>query len=191
MNSNYEKKEIGDILSNLDEKIDIAFRNQLIMAVYQSIPRNYNLDFYMSEVEIHSLGYIQKEPGITAKKLGALTYRTKGTISSMISRLEKEGFVEQKISPHNKREHLLFLTPKGEFACSQHTAFDRKSISSFLIEISKYCTPEDIDGFFKVLHYRSEYFEKIIKKDREEYAEEAKKLKASRQSQIEKLKKIN
>ncbi len=159
------------LLSDLDHKIDTAFRNQLIMAIYQSIPRNYGQHVMLTEIEMHSLGYIQQEPGITAKKLGEIMYRTKGTISSIISRLEKEGFLTQEINPDNRRQHRLYLTPKGNEACNQHISFDRKKTSEFIIYLSQYCTPEEIDGFFKVLQHRTEFFEKAIQNDRDEYAE--------------------
>lgn len=58
------------LLENLDEKIDTAFRNQLIMAIYQSIPRKYGQGLTLTEIEMHALGYIQKTPGITAKNSG-------------------------------------------------------------------------------------------------------------------------
>ena len=47
------------LLSNLDAKIDTAFRNQLIMAIYQSIPRKYGQHIMLIEIEMHALGYIQ------------------------------------------------------------------------------------------------------------------------------------
>lgn len=158
-----------NLFSNLDHKIDTAFRNQLIMAIYQSIPRNYGQHVMLTEIEMHSLGYIQQEPGITAKKLGEIMYRTKGTISSIISRLEKEGFLTQEVNPANRREHRLYLTVKGNDACNQHISFDRQKTSEFIIYLSQYCTPEEIDGFFKVLQYRTEFFEKAIQSDKEDY----------------------
>lgn len=155
-------KNQNDIFSDLEQKVDIVFRHQMLMSVYQSIPRDYDLGFFMSEVDVHSLNFIQKDPGLTAKRLGELTYRTKGTISAMVNRLEKDGFLEQRTNPDNLRERHLYLTPKGEFICGQHAAFDRRTTCNYLMEASKYCTPEEINGFFKVTHCRSEYFEKII-----------------------------
>lgn len=159
---------IDALLDDLDEKIDIAFRNQLIMAIYQSIPRKYSEDLTLTEIEMHALGYIQKTPGITAKRLGELMYRTKGTISSIVNRLAENGFLEQKINPDNRRERCLYLTPKGNAACVQHIAFDRKKTSEFIIYLSQYCSPEEIDGFFKVLKYRTEFFEDAVEHDKNE-----------------------
>ncbi len=178
MGDSFSGKDVNDIFTNLDEKVDIVFRHQMLMSVYQSIPRDYNLGFFMSEVEIHALGFIRKEPGMTAKRLGKLTYRTKSTISAMVSHLEKEGFLEQRINPDNMRERNLFLTQKGEYVCIQHTAFDRSTTCSYLMEVAKYCTPEEINGYFKVTHCRSEYFEKVIAEEKEKYSASLRKGKA-------------
>lgn len=149
--------------TSLDKKVEIAFKNQIIMSVYQSIPRNYHVNFCMSEVEIHSLGFIGKYPGITAKKLGDLTYRTKGTISSMISQFEKLELVEQKINIQNKREHQLFLTTKGKEINEEHIKYDRKAIRTFIEEMLKQFSEKEVENFFEMLNFRSEYFENFIK----------------------------
>lgn len=166
----FHSKDINDVFENIDEKVDIVFKHQMLMSVYQSIPRDYDLGFYMSEIEIHALGFIKKEPGMTSKRLGQLTYRTKGTISAMVSRLEEDGFLEQRVNPNNMRERMIYLTPKGEYVCEKHTAFDRKTTIDYLMYASEYCTPEEINGYFKVTHYRSEYFEEIIEEEKKKYS---------------------
>lgn len=169
MENQFYAKDVQDMFKNLDEKVDIIFKHQMIMSVYQSNPRDYDLGFYMSEVEIHALGFIAKEDGITAKRLGEITYRSKGTISAMINKLESEGFLEQTINLENKRERNLHLTPLGEKVCYKHVAYDRRVTSNYLTAASEFCTPEEINGFFKITQFRSEYFEKVIKEEKENF----------------------
>lgn len=166
---NFKDSNINDMISDIDEKVNIIFRHQMLMSAYQSIPRDYDLGFFMSELEVHSLGFIEDQPGITAKQICQLTYRTKGTISSMLSKLEKDGFIEQRKNPKNLRERQLFLTEKGQYITNQHRSYDRKVTCDYLMEIAKHCTPEEINGFFKVTHYRSEYFEKVLEHEKEVY----------------------
>lgn len=156
---------------NLEEKVDIIFRYNMLMDQYSSLPRDYGLGSFMSEVDIHSLSFIEKEPGITAKEIARRTYRTKGTVSLMLSRLEADGFLEQKVNPNNQRERNLYLTPKGQFVCQQHAAYDRRVTVDYLTEVSKYCTPEEIEGYFKVTHYRTEYFERELEAQKKAYSE--------------------
>ena len=161
----------GAIFDNLQEKVDIIFRYNMLMSQYTTLPRDYGLGTYMSEIDIHSLSFIQKNPGMTAKELARLTYRTKGTVSLMLSRLEADGFVEQRVNPKNLRERNLFLTAKGEFVCEQHDAYDRRTTIGYLTEIAKHCTPEEIEGYYKVTHYRTEYFEKEMVEQKKAYTE--------------------
>ena len=67
------------------------------------------------------------------------------------------------------RERQLFLTEKGKYISKQHRAYDRKMTCDYLIEVAKHCTPEEINGFFKMTHYRSEYFEKVLEQEKEIY----------------------
>nr|WP_325195743.1 MarR family transcriptional regulator [uncultured Oscillibacter sp.] len=169
MDSEYKGKDISDILDNLDEKIDIVFRHQMLFSLYRSIPRDYGDGVFMSEVDVHMLGFIEDEPGIIAKKLADMTYRTKGTISSSLSRLEKDGYIEQRVNPENRSERNLFLTEKGMEVCRRHHEYDRKVTYGYILRLLEYCTPEEINGFFKVSHYRSDFFEDVIRDEKAKY----------------------
>ena len=158
------------VFDHLQEKVDIVFRYNMLMDQYQVLPRDYGIGTYMSEVDIHSLSFIEKKPGMTAKELAQLTYRTKGTVSLMLSRLEADGFLEQRVNPKNLRERNLYLTPKGQFVCEQHAAYDRRVTISYLTEVAKHCTPEEIEGYYKVTHYRTEYIEKDMIEQKKAYA---------------------
>ena len=166
----FTARDIADINENLDEKVDIVFRQQVLMSAYQSIPREYSPGFFMSEVEIHILGFIHKAPGITAKEICRKTYRSKGTISSILSHLEEEGFLEQRVNVNNQRERNLFLTDKGKEVHERHTVFDRRTTYDYISKASEFCTPEEINGFFKVTNFRNEYFEKVLEDERNRYA---------------------
>lgn len=161
----------ASVFDHLEEKVDIIFRYNMLMNQYQSLPRDYGLGNYMSEVDIHSLSFIERHPGMTAKDLAQMTYRTKGTISLMLSRLEADGFIEQRVNEKNLRERKLFLTAKGKFVCEQHSAYDRRVTINYLTEVSKHCTPEEIEGYFKVTQYRTEYFEKELLEQKKAYSE--------------------
>lgn len=166
MEKEYEGSGITEILNSLDEKIDIVFRHQMLFSLYRSIPRDYGMGILMSEVDVHTLGYIQENPGILAKKIAEMTYRSKGTVSLSLSKLEEQGLLEQRINPEKKSERNLYLTPAGEEVCRRHREYDRKVTCEYIMELLKHCTPEEINGFYKVSHYRCELFEDVIQRDR-------------------------
>ncbi len=166
MEKEFDVSDISEILDSLDKKIDIVFRHQMLFSLYRSIPRDYGMGVLMSEVDVHTLGYIQENPGILAKQIAEMTYRSKGTVSLSLSKLEEQGFLEQRINPEKKSERNLYLTPAGEEVCRRHREYDRKTTYNYIMELLKHCTPEEINGFYKVSHYRCELFEDVIQKDR-------------------------
>ena len=175
MEKKYEGSDINDILSSLDEKVDIVFQHQMLFSLYRSIPRDYGMGFLMSEVDVHTLGYIQENPGILAKQIAEMIYRSKGTVSLSLTRLEEQGFLEQRVNPDKKSERNLYVTPAGEEVCNRHREFDRKITYGYIMELLKHCTPEEINGFYKVSHYRCELFKDIIQKDRKMFELDKKK----------------
>ena len=82
----------ANVFEHLQEKVDIIFRYNMLMDQYQALPRDYGLGTYMSEVDVHSLSFIEKHPGMTAKELAQMTYRTKGTVSLMLSGWKRTAF---------------------------------------------------------------------------------------------------
>lgn len=164
-----KSKDISEVFANLDEKVNVVFRNQMIMSVYQSLPKDYDGSRFINEIEAHILGFIHRRPGITAKEICKLIFRTKDTVSTMLSHLEQGGYVEQRVNQANQKERNLFLTSKGEQAHQQHILYERRVTSDFIIAMSQYCTPEEIDGYFKVIHYRTQYFEQIVEEQKARY----------------------
>lgn len=158
---------IVDLLTNLDEKTDRLFIHQQIMSTYQSIPRDYGTGLYMSETEAHALLYIERNPGITAKRIAEIMYRTKSTISLVINFLDKNGLIIQEVNPENRRERNLYLTDKGRHTCEKHSAYDRKMTSDIIIKLLESCTQEEVNGFFKVIDLRMNYFQSVIEEEKE------------------------
>lgn len=156
------------IMSNLDEKVEIIYRHQTLMSDYSSIPRDYGTGYLMSEVEAHTLGYIQEETGLTATRLAEITNRTKGTISQVVGKLEDQGLIYREVNPDNKREYRLFVTEEGLRFCIQHKAYDRERTLWIISELLHSCTPEEIDAFFKILLCRTEIFSRIVTHDKSE-----------------------
>lgn len=169
MSEGYQSGDVKDLLESLDEKIDIVFRHQMLFSLYRAIPKDYDLGFFMSEVDVHTLGYIEEEPGILAKKIAEKTYRTKGTVSLSLAHLEELGLIEQRVNPQKRSERNLYITEKGAEVCRRHREYDRRVTYNYILRLLEHCTPEEINGFFKVSHYRSDIFEEVVKELRKEY----------------------
>ena len=191
MEKTYKSPDIEEILTSLDEKIDIVFRHQMLFSLYRSIPRDYGRGYLMSEVDVHTLGYIQENPGILAKQIAEMTYRSKGTVSLSLSKLEEQGLLEQRVNPKKKSERNLYVTPAGEEVCRRHREYDRKTTYAYIMDLLKHCTPEEINGFYKVSYYRCELFEDIIQNDRKIFEQDKKRRSMEEHAEKERTKGTN
>jgi DNA-binding MarR family transcriptional regulator len=151
---------LATVFGDLNEKADIIFKNQYLLAEYSSIPRDYGNGYLMTEIEAHTLGFIQDQEGITATELARNTHRTKGGISKLISKLESKGFVERVNEVNNRRTYRLYLTEDGKRACETHRDYDRTHMLIMINNMLQDCTEEEIRAFFKVMTTRNRIIEK-------------------------------
>ena len=61
-----------------------------------------------------ALAIIHLNPGISQSALGRAIARDKSTVSPLIKDLQKNGLINRKPSPHDRRSVTLVLTKKGE-----------------------------------------------------------------------------
>ncbi len=151
---------VRNTIDGLNEKVDIIYKHQCLLADYSSTPRDYGTGYLMTEVEAHTLGFISDQYGITATQLARETNRTKGAVSQLISKLEEKGLVERVNEPENKRMYRIYLTEEGRRACDIHRAYDRSNMLEMINKMLLECTMEDIESFFKVLKCRNRIFQK-------------------------------
>ena len=120
----------------------------------------YGKDIIFSHIEIHILSAIWENPGISAQELAAKYFRSKGAISQVVKRLEKEGLLTKEKNAANERVNHLFVTPMGQVACKNHALqeekiFQRPEFSSLsLEEVQK--ADEILMIYFKSLTKRTE-----------------------------------
>ncbi|MDR1972884.1 MAG: MarR family transcriptional regulator [Treponema sp.] len=115
-------------------------------------PRDYGTGEIISMVEIHALSAIDDAPGITASELTVEFERTKGAISQTIAKLEKQGYIYRETTKENAKTVHLYTTQKGRALSIAHKKSDKKNIRKSVIELLKFCSPEEIDTFLKVIH---------------------------------------
>lgn len=112
---------------------------------YEKKNLNYGLkeafgcDIIFSHIDIHILTAVWRNPGITAQELTVKFSRSKGAISQILKRLEKEGMLIKKKSATNERSNNLFVTPMGQVACKNHELeeqqiFQRPEFSNLSLE---------------------------------------------------------
>ena len=92
----------------------------------QNGTRDYGNDRPIKSVEVAILSTIEQNPGITVSDLSQKQHRTKGTISSIVSNLEKGGYIYREKRPGNAKVVHLYTTPDGERLNTLYIAFVTK-----------------------------------------------------------------
>ena len=89
-------------------------------------PRDYGTGelLYMSEVEV--ITEVARNPEINLTELSQLLGVTKATLSPIVNRLEKKGYLSKKQSPNNSKIRLLSLKDKGLKAIQGMEAYASK-----------------------------------------------------------------
>lgn len=156
----------NDVLRVLDRYVKALYKYQTVMNEYASISKEYGPGLFMTETEAHTLGFIAGEEGMTSKRLGEITNRSKSTTSQIVKVLTAKGLIYRQVNPDNKREQRLYLTEKGKVANSQHQAYDHTTMYSVLEKLREHCTEEELTAFFKVLELRTAMYEPMIEREK-------------------------
>jgi len=91
--------------------------------------------------------FVGRNSGITVNQLLAILKITKQSLSRVLSQLIDEGFVEQKIDDHDRRQRLMTLTEKGTNLDALLTDAQSKRISKAYADAGI----DAIDGFRTIL----------------------------------------
>lgn len=83
-------------------------------------------------IPVPLMAYILEHPGCTQGEAAAWLYISPASVATSCKRLEKEGLIERRVDPVNRRKNQLFVTAEGEaltlakgelFACVNARAF--------------------------------------------------------------------
>ena len=124
----------------------------LISKVYQKLIINLQKAFsesgvVVTPIQVMLLFFLQKNDG------SSLTYISQGlmlenpTVTGLIDRLEKSGYVKRSDHPNDRRVYLVHLTEKGKKVASKALPIVKKLNE----EIKKGYAKEEIENFKKVL----------------------------------------
>ncbi|MFD1705612.1 MarR family winged helix-turn-helix transcriptional regulator [Siminovitchia sediminis] len=111
-------REIGMIARALDSISNIEFR-----------------EYDLTKGQYLYFVRICENPGIIQEKLADMIKVDRTTVSRAIKKLEKNGFIEKKDDPHNKKIKKLFPTEKGRkiypFIKREHDHSNRVALAGF------------------------------------------------------------
>ena len=135
---------------------DIAlFANLFVDSL--NVTRDYGNNRPIKAVEVAVLSLIERNPGVTVSELAQKQNRTKGTISAIVSSLEKDGYIYREKRSGNAKVVHLYTTSEGERLNTLFIAFFTKEITAVQDELLKTCSISDLNSFCKVLHAYVKY----------------------------------
>jgi len=91
--------------------------------------------------------FVGRHPGINVSELLAILNITKQSLSRVLSRLIKDGYIEQEQGTTDKRQRLLSLTPKGRTLEHDVTLIQRQRFAQAFKAVSG----ESVTGFLAVM----------------------------------------
>jgi DNA-binding MarR family transcriptional regulator len=93
--------------------------------------------------------FVGRNPGITVTELLSILKITKQSLSRVLSRLTKDGYITAEQGPDDKRQRLLSLTDKGVSLENELTNVQKARFSQAYIKAGM----ESVEGFLRVLEH--------------------------------------
>ena len=124
----------------------------LISKVCQKLIINLQKSFSESGVEVTPiqgmlLFFLQKNDGLNLTQISQGLMLENPTVTGLIDRLEKLGYVKRSDHPDDRRVYLIYLTEKGNKVANKALPIIKKLNE----EIKKGYSKEEIENFKKVL----------------------------------------
>lgn len=119
-----------------DKGLQLFFRLNLAQRVLmKSVDREIREKIGVSATQVAALMYLIKHDGCLLVDLSRELLQTKSAITTLVERMEKNGFIHKVPSPIDKRASQLFLTSKGTEMCKLAlpfvAAYDKNIMEEF------------------------------------------------------------
>jgi MarR family transcriptional regulator, lower aerobic nicotinate degradation pathway regulator len=95
------EKSVGFLLAKAYQRACALFKEEFDR--YEVTPQQFGL-----------LAFLWREDGISQTELSARSQIDRTTMGGIIDRLEKEGLIERRNHPDDRRAYQIFLTSKGK-----------------------------------------------------------------------------
>jgi len=93
--------------------------NQISASIFQDRMKAKGYD--LTSVQFAAMTAVNQKPGIDQATLAGMIAYDRATIGGVVDRLENKGFLERKVSKHDRRARELSLTKEGEVALAAIT----------------------------------------------------------------------
>jgi DNA-binding MarR family transcriptional regulator len=119
----------GEPIWDLIELLFFAYRD------FVSDPDEVLAKFGFGRAHHRVLHFINRNPGMKVAELLDILKITKQSLGRVLKRLIDQGYVVQKAGAHDRRQRLLFVTPKGEGLAMRLAGLQTDRIARALAEM--------------------------------------------------------
>jgi len=144
---------LDEFVKRLDESIERLIEYSRMI---EKTPKCYGTNQLITTTEIHTIEAVGNHPNANVTELAELRGVTKGTLSKMLNRLEKAGFIRRFQFKDNKKECFFQLTELGKKAYEGHYAM-HTSISKETYERYRQYTKQERALILQFLDIYNEY----------------------------------
>ena len=126
---------------------DLAKRMALVSALRRTALNRERERLGQKVIPVPLMAYILEHPGCTQGEVAQWLYITPASVATSCKRLEKEGLLERRVDPQNRRKNQLYVTREGEAL----TLAKRALLSSVNERTFEGVAEEDLGVFSRVL----------------------------------------
>jgi len=91
----------------------------------------------LTVTQLRLLNHLYEEEGLSNAELAERMYVTRPSISAMLDRLERRGFIRREISPDDRRSIRIFLEPAGREAVAALRPAIRRYVAELIADLSE------------------------------------------------------
>ena len=103
-------------------------------------------------LEVHTITWIEQNPGVTVTEIAKRFNRTTSSISQLVSRLEKKELLSKSWQPDgNKTKRQLHVTKKGRMLSQAHIRYDEGRIAQMVDILLTHFTMDEINTIQRYL----------------------------------------
>ncbi len=97
----------------------------------------------LTVTQLRLLGHLREQEGLSNAELADRLYVTRPSVSALLERLERGGFIRREVSPNDRRGINIWLEPRGREVSESL----REETREYLATLFEGLTPADIDDF--------------------------------------------
>ncbi|MBQ7278330.1 MAG: winged helix-turn-helix transcriptional regulator [Clostridia bacterium] len=129
------------------EAKELAERMALVNALHRCALNREREQLGQKRVPVPLMEYVLEHPGCTQEEAAKWLYISAASVAASCKRLEKEGLIERRVDPVNRRRNQLFVTEAGQrLTVDKRAMLDRVNERAF-----ENISPEDRQTLCRIL----------------------------------------